>query len=219
VRGLYAILDLSLLASAGIEPLAFARSVLAVKPVALQVRAKAARDEEIVALLRALRAPCDAAGCHLVCNDRPDLAALAGAGFVHLGQTDMPIAEVRLRWPRLGIGISTHDLAQLERALDVQPDYVAYGPVFATRSKANPDPVVGIEGLAAAADVVRAHAKGAAAAAACPLVAIGGIDRENARDVAPHANAGAVIAELLRGGEGEIESRARALHRALGGEA
>jgi thiamine-phosphate pyrophosphorylase len=125
----------------------------------------------------------------LFANDRPDLALLAGADGVHVGQDDLPLAEVRRLAPGLRVGLSTHDLAQLDAALELAPDYVAFGPVFATRSKARPDPVVGIAGLRAAA--ARARARG------IELVAIGGIDRERAPEITGTGAIAAVIAALI----------------------
>jgi thiamine-phosphate pyrophosphorylase len=112
----------------------------------------------------------------------------------------------------LKLGISTHNLRQLELALDERPDYVAFGPVFTTHSKARPDPVVGTMGLASAA--------AAAAARGCRLVAIGGITLDNASDVAACGATGAVIGGLLPpdGDLDGVEERALSLHRALGGD-
>ncbi|HOU94845.1 MAG TPA: thiamine phosphate synthase, partial [Polyangiaceae bacterium] len=96
-------------------------------------------------------------------------------------------------------------------ALAERPDYVAFGPVFATRSKARPEPVVGLDGLERAGALARQ--------ANCPLVAIGGIDLARARAVAAHATCAAVIAELFAAGDAPtaIAAHARRLHRALGG--
>jgi thiamine-phosphate pyrophosphorylase len=160
--------------------------------------------------LRELVPRCRAAGCLLFANDRPDLALLAGTDGVHVGQDDVPLAEVRRLAPRLQIGVSTHTLAELKAALAERPDYVAFGPVFATPSKLNPEPVVGIEGLE------QAHAL--AQNAGIPLVAIGGIDLERAPDVARHAEAAAIIGALVpREGElATVTERALGLSRALG---
>ncbi len=209
--GLYPLVDLDALEARGIPPLAFADAVLAVRPSLLQLRAKGAAPRRSLELLRELLPRCRAAGTLLFANDRPDLAALAGADGVHVGQSDLPMAEVRRLMPGLLVGVSTHDLDQLARALAERPDYVAFGPVFATRSKALPEPVVGLDGLARAGALARQ--------AGCPLVAIGGIDLARAPSVAPQARLGAVIAELLAAGADPpaITAHARRLHRALGG--
>jgi thiamine-phosphate pyrophosphorylase len=210
MRGLYAIIDVDRLQASKIAPLELAARVLEARPPLLQLRAKRAAARDTLALLRALLPACRGAGSLLVANDRPDLALLSGADAVHVGQEDLPIGDVRRIAPGLRVGISTHDLDQLERALAEQPDYVAYGPVFPTSSKQNPDRVVGLNGLAQAARAARA--------AGCPLVAIGGIDLERAPCVAEHAALGAVISALVPpDGLAQVRERSLRLHRALGG--
>ena len=108
------------------------------------------------------------------------------------------------------VGISTHDLAQLERALAFKPSYVAYGPIFDTATKSNPDPVVGLEGLRQASRIARA--------AGVPLVAIGGITLARVHELAPYADACAVIGDLFLPGASlaEVVERAKAFQAALG---
>jgi thiamine-phosphate pyrophosphorylase len=211
MRGLYAIVDVGVLSESGLEPLPFARAVLSVRPAALQLRAKGLSARETLALLRSLAPMCRSMGVPLVANDRPDLAALAGCDLVHLGQEDLPLTLARRIAPSIGIGISTHTPEQLGNALEARPSYVAYGPVYATRSKSNPDPVVGLAGLREAAR--------ATLAARIPLVAIGGIDIDHATEIAPLADAGAVIRGLVDGvcDMSEVADRARLLHDALSG--
>jgi thiamine-phosphate pyrophosphorylase len=209
MRGLYAIVDLGALAARGLAPVAFAEAILRVRPAALQLRAKDTPSREVLGLLRELAPMCHGAGVPLVANDRPDMALLAGCDLVHVGQTDMPIERVRRITPGLGVGVSTHTLAQLDAALAAAPTYVAFGPVFETHTKVDPDPVVGVEGVRAAS----LHA----AAAGVPLVAIGGITRERARELVGLVDAVAVVAELLPSRTGadalrEVTSRAQALH-------
>ncbi|MBX3228172.1 MAG: thiamine phosphate synthase [Labilithrix sp.] len=210
MKGLYAIVDTGLLARRGTDPIAYARAILEARPAALQLRAKDVPARAILSLLRALGPLCRQAGVPLVANDRADLATLAGCDVVHIGQEDLPYDLVHRIAPQLSVGISTHDLAQLERALADKPGYVAFGPVFATMTKVNPDPVVGIDGLRAAAAKTRA--------AGVPLVAIGGITLANAAEVAPHADAFAVIADLHPEGASlrEVTERARAFQAAFG---
>jgi len=209
LRGLYPLVDLDSLEQRGLSPLAFAERVLAARPPLLQLRAKAAGARATLELLRALAPRCRALGTLLFANDRPDLALLAGAEGVHVGQDDVPLAEVRRFAPSLRVGVSTHDLAQLERTLAERPDYVAFGPVFATPSKRGHEPVVGIDGLG------RAHAL--ARAAGVPLVAIGGIDLERATLARAHAELVAVIGALLPPDAtlDDVERRARELSRLL----
>jgi thiamine-phosphate pyrophosphorylase len=189
MHGLYAIVDAGALDQHNIDPLAFAEAVLSVSPAALQLRAKNVSARETLALLRELAPMCHRAGVKLVANDRPDLAVLAGCDLVHLGQDDMPIDRVRRIAPGLGVGVSTHSLEQLDAALATRPDYVAFGPVFPTTTKKNPDPVVGVAGLSAA--YARARAAG------IPLVAIGGITYERALSIVATTDAVAAIADLL----------------------
>ncbi len=189
MRGLYAIVDAGALDLRHLDPVAFAEAVLSVFPAALQLRAKAVSARETLALMRELAPMCHRAGVPLVANDRPDLAMLAGCDLVHVGQDDMPIERVRRIAPGLGVGVSTHTLEQLDRALAARPAYVAFGPVFETTTKKNPEPCVGVVGLQ------RAYAR--TRTAGIPLVAIGGITYERALSLVTAADAVAVIAELL----------------------
>jgi thiamine-phosphate pyrophosphorylase len=217
MRGLYAIADMTTLTARGVEAVAFVRAVAQTGPAAIQLRAKDLSAREYLSLLGVLGPICRDAGVPLVANDRVDVAAVAGCDFVHVGQGDLPLAAARRLAPHLRVGISTHDLTQLAHALAERPDYVAYGPVYPTASKAAPDPVVGIAGLRAAYLLSRA--------AGVPLVAIGGITLARAREIAETADAGAVIADLLPGQRGErvevgqVTARAERLHAALLGGA
>jgi thiamine-phosphate diphosphorylase len=121
---------------------------------------------EILRVAKLARRLCDETGALLIVNDRVDLAVAAGADGVHLGQTDLPIEAARRFAPDLLVGVSTHDTEQVERAVASGADYLGFGPVFATQTKQNPDPVQGIAGLRAAV----------AAARGTPIVAIGGIE-------------------------------------------
>lgn len=206
-RGLYAIVDADALGPR--EPIEFARRVLdAGELFALQWRAKRLSARQVLAVAEALAPLCRAAKVPFVVNDRPDIARLARADAVHLGQDDLPLEAARRVVGALPIGVSTHDETQFARGLDDAPAYIAFGPLFATRSKQNPDAVVGLERLA---NVARR-------AGETPVVAIGGITLERASHVREAgAASGAVIAALTEVADDEITSRARALHRALGG--
>jgi thiamine-phosphate pyrophosphorylase len=217
MRGLYALIDLESLEKRGLDPLRFGESLIAAGPAALQVRDKAPGARRALDLLRALAPLARAAKVLLFANDRPDLALLAGCDGVHVGQEDLPVALVRELGPRLAVGLSTHDAAQLQAALAEALDYVAIGPIFATTSKDRPSPVVGLDGLAALAKRVRAERPG------LPIVAIGGIGLANAAAVGALADAAAVIQALLpepgsTSPYGEVTARARALHAAIRGE-
>jgi len=125
----------------------------------------------------------------LIMNDRPDLCLAAEADGVHVGQEDLSPEGARgVIGPALWLGVSTHNPEQLEEADSTSADYLAIGPVFATSSKLNPDPVIGLEGVRRARKLTEK-----------PLVAIGGISRGNARSVIDAgADAVAVISDLIR---------------------
>lgn len=209
MNGLYAIVDTKLLASRKVDPIAYARALLEVRPAALQLRAKDMPAREILALLRLLGPLCRHAGVPLVANDRADLAALAGCDAVHIGQQDLPYELVHRIAPHLGVGISTHNPEQLARALASRPRYVAYGPVFETQSKALAEPVVGLEELRVASNVARE--------AGVPLVAIGGITLARVDELARIVDCCAVIADLFPLGATmrTVTDRARAFHAAF----
>jgi thiamine-phosphate pyrophosphorylase len=127
-------------------------------------------------------------GAEIIVNDRVDVALIAGAGGVHLGQADVPPVEARriLGLDRM-IGFSTHNLEQAMQAEKLPVDYVAVGPIFLTATKEKPDPVVGLENLSAICQAIRK-----------PIVAIGGIKLENAEDVLKAgATSVAVISDVL----------------------
>jgi thiamine-phosphate pyrophosphorylase len=210
MKGLYAIVDTKFLATRQTDPVAYARALLEVRPAALQLRAKDMPAREILALLRLIGPMCRAAGVPLVVNDRADLAVLGGCAMVHIGQQDLPYELVHRIAPELAIGISTHNLNELHRALIAKPRYVAYGPVFETETKADADPVVGIDGLRAACEVARA--------AGIPLVAVGGITLANAKGVARWASTCALIADLYPPGASlrSVTERAMQFQRIFG---
>ena len=125
----------------------------------------------------------------LIMNDRADLCLAAGFDGVHVGQEDLSPAGVReVIGERLWLGVSTHNPEQVKEADKSSADYIAIGPVFSTSSKANPDPVIGLEGV-----------RNARALTKKPLVAIGGINRANGRSVIDAgADSVAVISDLMR---------------------
>jgi thiamine-phosphate pyrophosphorylase len=203
---LYPILDASFLAKVEDRESFLRRLVreLAEAGVAvLQYRNKPGTEAEILADARAMRR---AAGEEmlLILNDWPKLVAELGFDGVHVGQTDMSPAEARrIVGPEKIVGISTHNELQL-RGADLQPvDYIAVGPVFATTTKLNPDPVVGLEGVRLARGLTRR-----------PLVAIGGITLENASAVRQAgADSLAVISAIFSSGS-DVAKSVRAFVRA-----
>ena len=128
-------------------------------------------------------------GARLIINDRVDIALALKADGVHLGQTDIPVAAARrLLGKEAIIGFSTHNIEQAKLATNLPVDYLAFGPIFPTSTKENPEPVAGLVALSEVAT-----SKGS-----LPLVAIGGITLENAREVLKAgADTVAVIAELV----------------------
>lgn len=183
---LYAIVDPL---DTGRDPVALAEALLAGGARCLQLRWKPAAPRDVLDAARAIRSVAHAAGAVFLVNDRPDLAVLAGADGVHLGQDDLPItAARRVLGPGRIVGLSTHDPEQARRAAEAGADYVAVGPVYTTTSKVG---ALAPRGL----DLVRA----ARAVVPCPLVAIGGIDAVTAAHViAAGADAVAMIGALVR---------------------
>ena len=137
---------------------------------------------------RVLRQAASEAGSLFIVNDRCDLAMAVNADGVHLGQDDLPVAYARtLLGPDKIIGLSTHDMAQVRAAEIARPNYIGFGPIYSTSTKADHDPVVGLQGLAAAR-----------ALTTLPIFAIGGITAESAGDViAAGADGVAVISAIL----------------------
>ena len=169
----------------------------------LQVRLKPAAVDDIVRVARMARRVCDEAGAKLIVNDRIDIALAVGADGVHLGQTDIPLdVACSLIGTRLAIGVSTHNLDQVEHAAAIAPAYIAYGPIFQTATKQNPDPVQGVTALRAA---VRA-------AGSVPVVAIGGITPKAAAPVFA-ARATAICAISAVNSAPDVAAAARAFRR------
>ena len=138
----------------------------------------------------------------IIINDRVDVALALKADGVHLGQNDLPPAAARrVLGDKAVIGFSTHNVEQAIRAAKLPIDYIAIGPIFATSTKKNPDPAVGLLGLR---QVRKAVGK-------MPLVAIGGITRENASEIlAAGADAVALISAIISE-PAEISSRTKQL--------
>jgi thiamine-phosphate pyrophosphorylase len=196
---LYPILDADALARAGVPLATAARALYEAGLRWVQYRDKRGSDAEVAERMRELRGIFPARKSVLLLNDRVHLCAEVGADGVHLGQEDMAPAKARRvlaasKGAGKIVGVSTHNPAQLRAALATRAaDYLAIGPVYGTESKENPDPVVGLEGVRAARELT-----------VLPLVAIGGITGETAREVLEAgADAVAVISALLpEGGPG-----------------
>jgi thiamine-phosphate pyrophosphorylase len=183
---LYAILDASCFPDTA--ALCLAADELASGGVTLlQYRNKSGSARQMLEQARELRR-CLGRSVKLIMNDRADLCVAADFDGVHVGQDDLsPESARKIAGNQRWLGISTHTPVQLAQAERTSADYLAIGPVFATGSKANPDPVIGLDGVQRARELTTK-----------PLVAIGGITRANCREViAAGADAVAVISDLL----------------------
>lgn len=147
----------------------------------------------------------EAVGMKIILNDRVDIAIAARVHGVHLGQDDLSPAEARkLLGDDAIIGYSTHSVEQAIEAAKLPINYVAIGPIFATTTKENPDPVVGLDGIRRVRDAI----------GDLPLVAIGGIDITSVHSVlAAGADSAAIISDLFATGT-DLGARFRALEMA-----
>jgi thiamine-phosphate pyrophosphorylase len=184
---LYAILDSSTFPDTDALCRA-ARELSAGGVTLLQYRNKSGNARQMLEQARELKRLLRGA-VKLIMNDRADLCLAADFDGVHLGQDDLsPEGARKVIGKNLWLGVSTHNPEQLAQADHSTADYLAIGPVFSTQSKANPDPVIGLEGVRRARGLTRK-----------PLVAIGGITRKNCRSVIEAgADAVAVISDLIR---------------------
>jgi thiamine-phosphate pyrophosphorylase len=155
----------------------------------LQYRNKAAPARQLLEISRELAELLQPRGVTFIVNDRPDVAMLAGANGVHVGQEDLGVEQARsVAGPQMLIGVSTHNMEQFAAAKSTSADYIAVGPVFSSYTKDNPDPVVGVDFLRAVRPLTDK-----------PIVAIGGITLERAREVIKAgADSVAVISDILR---------------------
>jgi thiamine-phosphate pyrophosphorylase len=165
----------------------------------VQLRIKAQPQVAVAAQIRRAQALCTSCGIQLIVNDHWQAALAAGCDFVHLGQGDLPEADLgALRRAGVRLGISTHDEAELERALTVAPDYVALGPIYHTTLKVMP---WAPQGLARIGQWKRRIG-------ALPLVAIGGVTLARLPQVfAAGADVAAVVSDIL--GAQDPTARAR----------
>jgi thiamine-phosphate pyrophosphorylase len=202
---LHAIVDADASTRADVKPIDVARALLDGGARLLQLRAKTLPSRDFLALADAIVAAADRYGASIVINDRVDIAKLAGAAGVHVGQDDLsPAAARRLLGDAATVGFSTHTIEQVEAAVREPVSYVAVGPVFGTQSKDTGYRAVGLDLVAAAARI----------AGTLPVVAIGGITIENASSViAAGAASVAVISDLLV--DRDPEQRTRAFLRRL----
>jgi thiamine-phosphate pyrophosphorylase len=196
---LYPIVDEGLLGLRGVRLGRFAEDLKAAGVTLVQYRNKVGEPDAILRDASVLCEVFDGRGCRLMMNDHADLVISTGFGGVHLGQDDLTPEDARRvvgveRW----VGISTHDDEQVRIANETSADYVAVGPVFATGTKVDAEPVTGLDGVRRARMLTKK-----------PIVAIGGITRANARSVIDAgADSVAVISALFAEGE-TVEKVAR----------
>lgn len=150
----------------------------------LQLREKNLSDRELVRIGRDIRSITKGSETRFVINDRPDIALLCEADYLHLGQDDITMEEAHKIVGDMKIGLSTHSIEQAKEALAKNPDYIGFGPIYPTNAKAKPDKPVGTEQL-----------KEVLSFAKIPVVAIGGIFPENIDEV---IGAGAKNVALVR---------------------
>jgi thiamine-phosphate pyrophosphorylase len=199
----YPILDIAALG--GRTPEAMAAALTEGGARVLQVRGKGVADAVLLDAVRRALPVARARGAVLLVNDRADVALIAGADGVHVGQDDLPPAECRrLLGASAIVGFSTHRIEEVRAAAREPLDYVAFGPVFATATKPDAQPVVGLDGLREA----RRHTSR-------PLVAIGGITRDTAAAaVAAGADGVAAISAILSAAD--VAAEVAALRLAAG---
>lgn len=165
-----------------------ARELISAGIELIQYRAKHSSSREYFATCSHLAETLAIRNARFIVNDRPDIAAMVGAGGVHVGQEDLPPDDARRiygssRW----VGVSTHTLEQVRVAAKTSADYIAVGPIFSTFTKEKPDAVVGASFIREARKLTEK-----------PIVAIGGITRERAAEVyEAGADSIAVIRDLL----------------------
>src|SRR6266478_7064756 len=180
---LYVILDATLLNHSLFD---YAEQLAAAGVRLLQYRDKSASARDLLEKSRKLVSSLRSFGSSLIVNDRPEVAALATAAGAHVGQEDLDPEQARaVVGEKMWVGVSTHNLEQFRRAAATSADYIAVGPIFPTTSKANRDPVVGLELIRQVRNLTEK-----------PIVAIGGITVERAASV---IEAGADCVAVLRG--------------------
>ncbi|GGG74319.1 thiamine phosphate synthase [Edaphobacter dinghuensis] len=203
---LYPILDAGLLAARGHEVRWAAEQMQAGGAELLQYRDKTGSPQSILQNAAIVREVFAGTNCRLILNDRADLAVLADWGGVHVGQGDLsPDDAARVVGASRWVGVSTHNDEQVRLADTSCADYIAVGPVFATGTKLDAEPVIGLDGV-----------RRARALTSKPIVAIGGITRANARSVIEAgADSVALISALFVEGE-SVEKVARDFLEILG---
>ncbi|OGF44620.1 MAG: thiamine-phosphate diphosphorylase [Candidatus Firestonebacteria bacterium RIFOXYC2_FULL_39_67] len=168
---MYAIIDPEVCALAENDPLSVAKICLNAGVKIIQLRHKNAPDDIVLYLAKRFKKECQKHKALFILNDRADLAVLAGADGLHLGQKDLPVREARKIFKGF-IGISTHNNKEIMKALKGNVDYIGFGPVFRTNTKKGLPPVAGLRRLENVVSKV-----------SIPVVAIGGINSTNIKEV------------------------------------
>ncbi|MDO8426591.1 MAG: thiamine phosphate synthase [Deltaproteobacteria bacterium] len=190
VKGLYAIIDTSYAPLEGLEKTA--SLIIEGGAKILQLRSKGTASGQVLEACRKLRRITLDNGAIFIVNDRVDIAIACGADGVHLGQEDIPLTDARsLLGASAIIGVSTHNTKEAKEAEASGADYISFGPVFPTKTKADAQSPKGLEGLKEIRKSVR-----------LPIVAIGGVTEERLMDVLNSgADGAAIISDILASGD------------------
>ncbi len=190
VKGLYAIIDTSYAPLEGLEKTA--SLIIEGGAKILQLRSKGKGAGQVLEACRKLRRITLDNGAIFIVNDRVDIAVACGADGVHLGQEDIPLGDARsLLGASAIIGVSTHNTKEAKEAEASGADYISFGPVFPTKTKADAQSPKGLEGLKEIRKAVR-----------LPIVAIGGVTEERLMDVLNSgADGAAIISDILASGD------------------
>lgn len=185
IKGLYAIIDNSI--RPDLSNIEIAKKVLAGGAQIIQLRGKGLSSRELLEQAREIGLLSRAAGAIFIVNDRADIALLSGADGVHLGQDDLPISEARkILGKGKMIGISTHSLEQALKAEQEGADYIGFGPVFDTKTKADAEEAKGLQALREVKQRV-----------SIPVIAIGGINLENMGEIIDAGSDGAAVISAI----------------------
>lgn len=189
-RGLYPLIDADACQKRGLDLVQCARAVVDAGPPLVQLRAKERAAGQVHIWAEQIAHSMPSGSTRLILNDRADIALFSGASGVHVGQSDLPARELIRHYPSLVVGLSTHDERQLEHALELEGlGYVAFGPIFPTLSKKNPEPALSMERLRKAYDLARKRER--------LLVAIGGITEARLSEVSEACDLVAAIGLIM----------------------
>ncbi len=173
---------------------------------AVQLRYKGDDDRRLLDLASRMRKITRDSETLFIINDRPDIALMVGADGVHVGQEDLPVRDVRrLIGPKMLLGLSTHNLDQVLEANDEPVDYIGFGPLYPTTSKAKPDPVIGPEMLIKARQLAK-H----------PITAIGGLTEQRIEKLMPDTFHNLAVITAVTRAQDPLQAMQTIHQRALG---